>query len=189
MDIDIDVSDNKRVRELFPDAVRASIIEQDELKAHIVGMYFQHMPRDVITGYAAIPYNIAEDFGYNKLDILNLSILENFSNKSQIRVLLKSEPDWSLLEKPEIVEKLFHLSKHHDTLVQIKPKTVEELADTLALIRPNKKNLIAKYIKNKVLTRHELYVKTEASDLRKSHAIPYALLIVLQLHLIKADIL
>ena len=65
----------------------------------------------------------------------------------------------------------------------------EELADVLALIRPNKKHLIDKYVKNKQSVRKELYKKVDASDLRKSHAIPYALLIVLQLHLIKANII
>ena len=189
MDIDIDVSDNKSVRTYFPKAVRASIVENNDIKPHIVGMYFQNIPIDVMTGVAAIPHDYAEDYGYNKIDILNLSFLDNFENKKQIRMLLKQEPDWTLLLKDTVIEKLFHLSKHAETLKKIAPKTVEELADVLALIRPNKKHLIDKYVKNKQSVRKELYKKVDASDLRKSHAIPYALLIVLQLHLIKANII
>lgn len=188
MDIDIDVSDNKRAREIL-NAVRASIVENSELKAHIVGLYFQNIPVDGITKLAAIPYELAEEYGYYKIDVLNLSLLDNFTNKQEIRELLKLEPDWKLLQDVEIIPKLFHLSKHAATLKRIKPKTVEELADVLALIRPNKKHLIDKYISDKTGTRKELYKKVDASDLRKSHAIPYALLIVLQLHLLKADIL
>lgn len=189
MDIDIDVSDNKHVRELLPCAVRASILENKDLKAHIVGLYFQNMPKDTITGVAAIPHDYAEEYGFNKIDILNLSFLENFTNKQQIRTLLEKEPDWKLLLDSTVVEKLFHLSKHAQTLKKVAPTTVEELADVLALIRPNKKHLIDKYRINTLSVRKELYKKTDASDLRKSHAVPYALLIVLQLHLIKAKIL
>lgn len=188
MDIDIDVSDNKAAREIL-NGIRASIVENLELKPHIVGLYFQNIPIDKVTGLAAIPYDMAEDFGYFKIDILNLAILENFTNKKQIRYLLKKDPNWKLLHDPEVIPKLFHLSKHAAVLKKIKPKTVEELADTLALIRPNKKHLIDKYLGDKVETRKELYKKVDASDLRKSHAIPYALLIVLQLHLIEANII
>ena len=48
---------------------------------------------------------------------------------------------------------------------------------------------IPKYVQDKIATRKELYVKVDASDLRKSHAIPYALIIVLQLHLIEGGII
>lgn len=188
MDIDIDVSDNKLAREILH-GIRASIVENSELKPHIVGMYFQNIPIDKITNLAAIPYEEAEELGYFKIDILNLAILENFTNKNQIRKLLKIEPNWRLLQDVDVIPKLFHLSKHASVLKKVKPKSVEELADVLALIRPNKKHLIDKYITNKVETRKELYKKVDASDLRKSHAIPYALLIVLQLHLIEAEII
>lgn len=188
MDIDIDVSDNIAAREILH-AIRASIVENSEIKPHIVGLYFQNIPIDKISGLSAIPYEEAEELGFYKIDILNLSILENFTNKNQIRQLLKREPNWTLLQDDEIIPKLFHLSKHASTLKKIKPKTVEELADVLALIRPNKKQLIDKYLNNKISTRLELYKKVDPSDLRKSHAIPYALLIVLQLHLLEAKII
>lgn len=189
MDIDIDVADNKKARDALKVVTRASIVEDGELKPHIVGLYFQNVPKDKITGYAAIPYDLAEDYGYMKVDVLNLSFLENFTSKHQIRKLLKREPKWSLLTDDEVIPKLFHLSKHADTLKRVRPKNVEELADTLALIRPNKKHLISKYVQDKISTRKELYIKDDASDLRKSHAIPYALIIVLQLHLIEGGII
>jgi DNA polymerase III alpha subunit len=188
MDIDIDVSDNKLAREIL-NATRASIIENGELKPHIVGLYFQNIPKDKMTNFAAIPYDLADEYGYGKIDILNLSFLENFTSKEQIRKLLKRSPTWKLLADENVISKLFHLSKHEETLKKICPSSIEELADTLALIRPNKKHLISKYIKNKIETRKELYTKVDASDLRKSHAIPYALIIVLQLHLIEAGII
>lgn len=185
MDIDIDVNDTDKVRKIFKDEMtRASIVENGELKPHIVGCYFQNIPKDPITGLAAIPYEHAEEFGFMKIDILHLSLLEHFKSKREMRALLKKEPNWKLLENDDVIKKLFHLSKHGDIIKKVKPTSVLEIADILALIRPNKKHLIDKYIKNKKLTREELYKKVEKSDLRKSHAIPYAILIVLQLHLI-----
>lgn len=189
MDIDIDISPKFKPDTLFPNIVHASKVEKNELTKHLVGLYFQNMPVDQVTGFAAIPYKEAEDFGYFKIDMLNLSILENFESKKEIKQLLKREPDWTLLEDPEIVGKLFHLSKHFDTVYKMKPKSVSDLADCLAIIRPNKVKLVDKYLKNKEAVQKELYTKRDPSDLRKSHAIPYALLIVLQLHLIKAEIL
>lgn len=189
MDIDIDVIDNKYVMRHLPTAKRASIVENGVLKPHLVGIYLQDMPIDDITGLSAIPYNLAENYGYKKIDILNLGILSNFQSKKQIRKLLKKTPKWDMLCNDDVIAKLFHLNKHGDTLKKVRPTSVEELADVLALIRPNKKHLIDKYISDKKSTRKELYVKVDASDLRKSHAIPYALLIVLQLHLIDAEII
>lgn len=72
---------------------------------------------------------------------------------------------------------------------EIAPTSIEELADVLALIRPNKRSLISKYMRDKKAVREALYLKKDPSDLRKSHAIPYAMLIVLQLHLIKGGVL
>lgn len=189
MDIDIDVRPDTDISKLFPSAVRASTVENGILKPHIVGYYFQNVPVDATTGLSAIPYDSAEDFNLFKIDMLHLNILDLFENKAQIRKLLKREPDWRLLEDPDVVSKLFHLGKHFDTVRKLKPRSIDDLADALAIIRPNKKNLIDKYNRDKSSVRKELYIKHDPSDLRKSHAIPYAMLIVLQLHLIKANIL
>lgn len=187
MDIDIDVAPKFKASNVF-DAIPASIVEAGELKKHLVGLYFQNIPVDPETGVSAIPYKEAERMGFFKVDMLNLNILNNFESKKEIRELLKIEPDWTLLEDEEVVKKLFHLSKHFSVVSRVKPTSVEELADCLALIRPNKIKLVDKYIRNRINTRKELYVKYDASDLRRSHAIPYALLIILQLHLIESGL-
>lgn len=188
MDIDIDITPKFKPDSIFK-ITHASIVEQGDLKKHNVGVYFQDIPVDKVTGLAAIPYKEAQDHGFFKIDMLNLNILENFESKDEIRQLLKMEPDWELLNDPTVVDKLFHLSKHYDTIQKIQPRSVSDLADCLAIIRPNKIKLVDKYSKNKKAVIKELYTKRDPSDLRKSHAIPYALLIVLQLHLIKAEIL
>ena len=149
------------------------------------------MAKDRISGFAAIPYDEAEELGYFKVDCLHLSVLDYFGSKNEIRTLIKKEPDWMLLESAVHVQKLFQIHRHYDLISKIKPKSVIELADTIALIRPGKKYLLNAYLKNKELVRPEIYRKPDdgSYSFKKGHAISYALTIVLQLHLIKGGIL
>ena len=104
--------------------------------------------------------------------------------------LLKIEPDWGLLLVPSEQVKLFQLSKHGDVLNAVKPRSIEELADVLALIRPGKKQLLKLYMTQRESTRRILYAKDESGySFKKSHAIGYAMVIVLQLHLISTGVL
>lgn len=154
-------------------------------------MYFQNIPTDPLTGLAAIPYREAEDVGYFKIDFLHVNVYDKFTSREEITELLKCDPDWTLLEIPSVVEKLFQVSKHHELLSKLKPRSVIELADCLALIRPQKRYLLKYYLENPIKTRDLLYKKEPGSEgysFKKAHAIAYALIIVLELHLIKAGI-
>jgi len=185
MDIDIDLEPDFDPTKLFRKIVPASQVKDGELAKHNVGYYFQEIPIDVITGYSAIPYKQTEEFGYYKIDLLKVNILKHFKSKQEMRQLVKEEPDWALLKDESVVKKLFHLGNHYDIVSKVQPTNVQELADVFALIRPHKKVLLDKYLKNPKRLRPELYTKRQAGDMRKAHAIAYALLIVLQLHLIK----
>jgi hypothetical protein len=183
MDIDIDLPVDFEPLDYF-NVVRASMVENGELKKHPAGVYFQNIPKDSETGLAAIPYKETEDIGFTKIDFLHLSMLKKFNSKRQIKEFLKREPEWSLLEDPKVVKHLFHIGKHFDVISRINPRSVIEIADVLALIRPGKMKLMDDYLQDKAGTRPELYTKRINSDMRKAHAVSYALLIVLQLHLI-----
>jgi DNA polymerase III alpha subunit len=192
MDIDIDFKTDFDPLEFFTAAVRASMVEKGELKKHPAGAYLQNIPKDKITGLSAIPYKQAEELGYFKVDFLHLSLLDIFDNKEEIRALLKKEPDWSLLEDQETVEKLFQISRHYDIVVKVKPKSIEEISDVMALIRPGKRFLLDAYVKDRKTIRKELYKRPEDPKkyyFKRSHSLAYALNVVLQLHLIKAKIL
>jgi hypothetical protein len=185
VDIDIDLAPGVEPKELFPQLISASRVEHGELKEHLVGFYLQQIPVDEQTGFAAIPHKHTEQFGYFKIDMLTVNLLENFESKEEMRRLQRIPPDWRLLQIKKVVETLFHLGKHYDILSRVKPTSIQALADVFALIRPNKRVLLDKYLKDPDTIRIELFTKREPSDMRKAHAIPYALLIVLQLHLIK----
>jgi DNA polymerase III alpha subunit len=172
--------------------VAASRVNDGQLVKHQVGVYFQDIPKDPITNLSAIPYKEAEELGFIKIDMLHLHVLDYFENKQEIRVLLRKEPDWKLLRDPEIVGQLFQIKKHFDLINKIKPKTIQELADAIALIRPGKRNLLDVYLKDRNTVRDKLlYIKPldDSNYFKRSHAISYALVIVLQLHLVKNGIL
>lgn len=192
MDIDIDTPTSFNPLTIF-DAVRASMVKDGKLRPHPCGVYFQRIAKDPITQLAAIPHEQAEQLGYFKVDFLHLNILDYFDNKHQIRTLLQKQPNWDLLLDKQIVSKLFQLHNYADILAEIRPRSVIELADTIALIRPAKQYLLAKYIntQDRQKLREELYAKPVDGGYyyKKSHAISYASNIILQLHLIQAGIL
>jgi hypothetical protein len=188
MDIDIDCQSTFDPTTLF-DVVQASMVKNGELVRHPVGVYFQEIPKDRITGLSAIPYDAAEEVGYFKIDFLHLSVLDSFGNKEEIRALSRIPPDWNLLSSKSIVSKLFQLANHYDIVTVVQPRSVQELADCVALIRPGKRNLLKGYLKDRVNVRPLLYEKTDKYFFKRSHAIAYAVTIVLQLHLIKGGLL
>ena len=187
-DIDIDLPTSFRPESIFPNWAKASIYDATNraVKPHPCGVYPQKMPRDPVSHLAAIPYNLAEDLGYIKLDFLHLVIYDKFSSRQEIIELLEIEPDWTLMLAPSVVSKLFQLSNHFETVSKIKPRSTEELADVIALIRPGKKSLIGLYLKDKESCRRLLYANGDSEEysFKKSHAISYAMVIQLQLHLI-----
>lgn len=192
MDIDIDFPTDFDPLVLFEEAVRASMVREGKLTKHPAGIYFQHIPVDCVTGFSAIPYENAEELGYTKIDFLHLSVLNFFDDKQQIRDLLEKEPNWGLLQSKTVVDKLFQLSKHYEVVNYIKPKSVEDLADCIAVIRPGKKHLLDSYDhNNKKQFRKKLYDKNDKNvySYKKGHAISYALTVVLQLHLIQKGVL
>lgn len=189
MDIDIDTPTHFDPTKLFKSAIRASQVNNEKILKHPAGVYFQKMPTDPVTGLAAVPYDKAEKYGYFKVDLLHLSLLDYFENKQQLRSLMKRQPNWDLLQDPEVVPKLFQLRNNPDLLAYIKPQCIEELADCIALIRPAKIGLQDKYLLNKEQTRKELYkMPLPVGCFKRAHAIAYAYNVIVQLHLIENGI-
>lgn len=187
-DIDIDTQSSFNAQTVFKYSVAASMVKNGKLSRHPVGTYFQTIPIDNETSLAAIPYEEAEDLGYFKVDFLHLTFLDNFTSKQEIRRMLKREPKWMMLQVPSIVAQLSHISNHFDMVYQVKPQSIQELADILALIRPGKRYLLKAYIKDRDLVREELYKRpddTSAAWFKRSHSIAYAHNILLQMLLIE----
>ncbi len=192
MDIDIDFKTNFNPLDYFKEGTEACIVKDGKLQRHPAGVYLQAIPKDPISGLAAIPHKEAEALGYFKIDFLHISLLDDFESKAEIRTLLEMEPDWTILESRENVEKLFQLGRQFDVVNIIKPKSIDDLGVCLAIFRPGKKHLLQHYTANKEFIREELFRKPDDEDkyyFKKSHSLAYAMNIVLQMHLIKAGIL
>jgi DNA polymerase III alpha subunit len=86
----------------------------------------------------------------------------------------------------EVCDQLFHVNGYHTLLAQLKPTNILELATVLALIRPGKKHLVPVCIeKGFQAIQDEVWIKTEEGySFKKSHAVGYAHVIVMQLNLI-----
>lgn len=191
-DIDIDMPSSFDPAKFFGSYVvtKASMLKDEKLQSHPCGVYFQEIPKDPLSNLSAIPYEAAEELGFFKVDFLHLDVYKYFESKQEIKDLLKIEPDWTLLNSPSIVSKLFQLSKHYDIIKKIQPKSILEIADILALIRPGKAYILNLYLRDKQKARNELYKINENDTyaFKKAHAISYALVVVLQLHLLSAGI-
>lgn len=184
-DIDIDTPTSFNPQIIFTDWPRASIEDNGVLRKHPCGVYPQKIAVDPVTKLAAIPYDAAEDLGFLKLDFLHLNLLEGLT-RAEIEEFVTLEPDWTLLQQPSVHSKLFQLAKHGDLLCDLKPKSVEELADIMALIRPGKKNYLALYKKNKIECRKILFAPDDTGySFKRSHALAYSFNVVIQLHLIE----
>ena len=181
-DIDIDTKNRSDLLNLIKHTP-AGIVKDNVIKKHNTGVYVTDIPKDPLQGVSSIDYTEAEDRGYFKLDILNVSIYEDVKDEDHLLKLISAEPDWSLLEHKEIVEQLFHIHNHFDIVSKLKPKSVEDLAAVLAIIRPAKRNLLNE---SWTTIRETVWEKPQDGTyfFKKSHAVGYALAIVLQLNLL-----
>jgi len=181
-DIDIDFADRTKVLDIIKHvpAVMA------EGKKHNTGVYCHEIPTNPLTGMASIEYGPAEDRGYFKIDFLNVSAYNGVRNEEHVKELLSIEPLWDLMYEKDVCDQLFHINGYHNLLAQLKPTSILELAMVLALIRPGKKHLVPVcQEKGFEAIKDEIWQKTdEAYFFKKSHAVGYAHLIVMQLNLI-----
>ena len=178
-DVDIDFADREQVLKLVAHTA-AMQKEGSKERKHNTGVYFHHVPTNPFTGLTTLDYKQAENTGWFKIDLLNVGIYSNFASNEQIDELLDKEPVWELLEHREVIQQLFHIHNHSDTVIRMKPRSIEQLAMVLAVIRPGKKHLIGRGWSE---IEKEVWTKTEdVYSFKKSHAIGYSAAIVLQLN-------
>ena len=142
-DVDIDFFDRDNTLKLFKHTP-ATIIKDDKIEKHKTGVYFHAIPTNPVTGNASLDYKKAEDRGYFKIDCLNVNIYKEVKSEQELVELMIEEPDWDMLTDQKTVDNLFHLNGHFNIVSKLKPKTIEQLAAVLAIIRPAKRNLMYK---------------------------------------------
>lgn len=186
-DIDIDFLDRNDALRVIDHRIAMMNIREGEPVKHNTGIYVQEIPHNPFNNLATIDYKTAEDRGYFKIDFLNVSMYEGIRNEEHLIDLLNKEPNWSLLEYQEIVDQLFHINGHFDIVNKLKPKSIEQLAAVLAIIRPSKRYLV----NSDWNTINDEVWKVPDGDeyfFKKSHAIAYAHAIVVQLNALSEQV-
>lgn len=182
MDIDIDFADRNEILKRISH-IAASRKEKDSITKHNTGVYLHEVPFDPIKNISEISYDSAAELGYFKIDFLNVGIYKDIKNEEHLNQLMNTEPMWELLEKDEFNSLLFHINGHSDVLRKTKPRSVEQLAAVLAMIRPAKRYLIGE---NWDKIDREVWEKPKSNEyhFKKSHSIAYAMAIIVQANLI-----
>lgn len=182
-DIDIDVPDRDRVLKLIPH-VRASIRTGSSIKLHNSGIYVTEIPYDPINQCAAIDYQVADDRGYFKIDLLNQSVYQLVKDADHLDTLLAKKPDWPRLwEDPDWASQLVHVGNYTALLAQLRPDSIPRMAALISIIRPGKSHLQSR-------SWPEIFNSVWDGDnskgfvFKKSHAISYAQLVVLHMNLL-----
>jgi hypothetical protein len=181
-DIDIDFTDRDSALKLFKH-VGASRVENNRLVKHNTGVYLHEVPVNALTGLCAVPYDDAEQRDYFKIDFLNVGLYNGIKNEDHLVHLMNQEPLWDLLLQDDFTSLLFHVNGHGSILKEMQPKSIEQLAAVLGIIRPAKRHLIGK---DWITVMSEVWTKPETDDyyFKKSHATAYAVAIVVQMNLI-----
>lgn len=178
-DIDIDFAN----RDIVLSKIQHRVAKLDNEKKHNTGVYVTEIPHNPIDNLATIDYKTAEERGYFKLDFLNVSIYKDVKDEAHLQELMERNPQWELLEHDDFSNLVFHVTGHGEILRKLQPRTVEQLAAVLAIIRPAKRYLmngdwdtILKEVWTKP-TNNEYYFK-------KAHAMSYAFAVVVHMNLL-----
>lgn len=178
-DIDIDFAD----RTVILDKLKHRVAKLDTGKKHNTGVYANEIPHNPVDNLSTIEHKTAEERGYFKLDFLNVSIYKGVKDDDHLQQLIRKEPIWELLEHDDFNEKVFHLNGHGELLRQLKPSSVEQLAATLAIIRPAKRHLANKTWSN-IMDQVWIKPNDDSYFFKKAHAFAYAVSVVVHINLL-----
>jgi hypothetical protein len=184
-DIDIDFIDpTAALQGLTNYRLAAQVQANGQRCRHASGVYFQDIPTDPIDGLAAWDYDEAAEHGYFKLDFLPNHLYRGVRDETHLITLMNTEPPWHRLSELNVVSQLAQLANYYSIVQMIEPQCIEDLAVCIALIRPGKKDLISR---PRFEIMQKIWIPTPGFYYyRRSHAIAYAVSIVVQFnHLIE----
>jgi hypothetical protein len=182
-DIDIDLADREQLLKLI-DSVPARQLHQGQIRRHNSGVYVTDIPYDPVNACAAVDYETAEQLGYFKIDLLNMSVYTLVQDQAHYDQMLTQEPNWALLwDNTGWAKQLVHVGNYTDLLVTMKPDSIPRMAAFISIIRPGKAHL-----QNRPWA--EVFESVWDGDNSKgfvfkhAHAIGYAALVALHMNLL-----
>lgn len=182
-DIDVDLSSRDQALAHLQHTP-AAIIEGDSARRHNTGIYVTKIPRNPLTGLASLDYREAEDRGYIKLDLLNVSVYQQVRDEAHLLELMQRQPPWARLLDRNFCERVIHINGHYTVVQQLQPDSIEKMAMVLAIIRPAKRHLLGKS-----WAEIEREIWTPPADggyfFKKSHSVGYATLVAVNMNLLE----
>ena len=184
-DIDIDFADRDRLLQLIS-VTPARQQHQGQVRRHNSGVYITDIPYDPIHQCSVIDYETAEQLGYFKIDLLNMSVYQLIKNPEHYKSALSQDPTWSRLwTDTEWAKQLVHIGNYTELLQKMKPDSIPRMAAFISIIRPGKAHL-----QNRPWA--EVFESVWDGDdsrgfvFKKSHAISYAALVALHMNLLNS---
>ena len=182
-DIDIDLADRDQLLQLIQ-VTPARQLHQGQVRRHNSGVYVTDIPYDPINDCAAIDYEQAEQRGYFKIDLLNMSVYQLIKTPEHYKQMLDQEPDWERLwTDSEWARQLVHVGNYTELLKAMKPDSIPRMAAFISIIRPGKAHLQNQPWK-KVFETVWDGDESKGYTFKKSHAISYAALVALHMNLL-----
>ena len=186
-DIDIDLANRDQLLQLIQ-AVPARQVNQGQVRRHNSGVYVTDIPWDPVNACAAIDYETAEQLGYFKIDLLNMSVYQLIKNPAHYEQVLAQEPSWTRLwTDPEWTKQLAHIGNYTELLKTMRPDSIPRMAAFISIIRPGKAHL-------QNLPWEQVFATVWDGDssrgfvFKKSHAISYAALVTLHMNLLNQSV-
>jgi hypothetical protein len=182
-DIDIDLADRDQLLKLIKVAP-ARQIHQEQVRRHNSGVYVTDIPYDPVNACAAIDYEQAEQLGYFKIDLLNMTVYKLIQDPAHYQDMLALEPPWKRLwTDPAWAQQLVHVGNYTQLLTTMQPDSIPRMAAFISIIRPGKAHLQNKPWADVFATVWD----GDASQgfvFKQSHAISYAALVALHMNLL-----
>ena len=182
-DIDLDLADRDQLIQLIH-AIPARQLQQGQVRRHNSGVYVTDIPYDPVNACASIDYEQAEQLGYFKIDLLNMSVYQLIKSPEHYEQIMAQEPVWAQLwTNIEWAKQLVHVGNYTDLLETMRPDSIPRMAAFISIIRPGKAHL-----QNRPWA--EVFESVWDGDnsrgfiSKHAHAIGYATLVALHMNLL-----
>jgi hypothetical protein len=186
-DIDIDLADREQLLKLIR-VTPARQTHQGQIRRHNSGVYPTDIPYDPVNACAVIDYETAEQLGYFKIDLLNMSVYQLIQSPDHYKEMLAQEPPWSRLwTDPTWAKNLVHVGNYANLLQSMKPDSIPRMAAFISIIRPGKAHL-QNQPWDQVFSSVWDGDDSKGFVFKKAHAVGYAALVSLHMNLLNQPV-
>jgi hypothetical protein len=142
---------------------------------------------DPVDACAAIDYETAEQLGYFKIDLLNMTVYQLIQSPEHYAQVLEQDPPWSRLwTDTEWSAQLVHIGNYTELLKSMRPDSIPRMAAFISIIRPGKAHL-QNQPWDQVFESVWDGDSSRGFVFKKSHALGYSKLVTLHMNLLNTS--